>query len=323
MRRSLGGLLLLALLASTPLDAATRRFTGLGDRSSWTDPANWEGNTIPGPDDHAILSNGAGNLPIQVSGAEVSVGSVEVQQRLEVRNATLTVTRGIEVVAQTVVLDNAIVLGGITNRPGTFMGIRFEGDSSLVTEPIDGAAIELDGNVPPGTTLILRGAATGSLFWQSGKANFGTLRLAPNAGQPAEIHGGTTPEVPLVNEASGVIEVIPGFGESRLAAHLINRGTGSVANDAIGSVRWLFRSSIQGQFIRYRAMLEHLGPLSGRPELASIREATIHELIHLVEADGDLADGQPDFLVNDDPDDSCPAGSRSWARSRSSMPPST
>jgi hypothetical protein len=222
-------LLLLALLATSPLEAATRRFTGLGDRSSWTDPANWEGNVVPGPDDHALLLNGLGNRAIQVSGADVTVGSIEVRQRLEVRDATLTVAGGIEIAAQTIVLENAIVFGGITHRSGTFMGMRFEGDSSLVTEPIDVEAIDLEGNLPPDTTLILRGAPTGSLFWQTGKTNFGTIRFAPTTGQSAEINAGVTNEIPVINEASGTIEVLPGFGESRLAAHLINRGTIRVA----------------------------------------------------------------------------------------------
>ncbi len=229
MRRSLGGLLLLALLATSPLEAATRRFTGLGDQVSWTDPANWEGNVVPGPDDHALLSNGAGNHPIQLNGADVTVGSIEVRQKLEVRNATLTVAGGIVIAAQTVVLENAIVFGGMKNHPGNFMALRFEGDSSLVTEPIDAEAIDLEGNLPPGNTLVLRGAPTGSLFWQTGKTNFGTIRFAPTTGQPAEINAGTTPDLPLVNEASGVIEVLPGFGESRLGANLINRGTIRVA----------------------------------------------------------------------------------------------
>ncbi|MFM7102296.1 MAG: hypothetical protein ACKO3N_14105, partial [Verrucomicrobiota bacterium] len=66
--------------------------------------------------------------------------------------------------------------------------------------------------------------------------------------------------------------------------------------------RWLFQSSLQGQFIEYRADFEHTGPFSGRPEVASVREVSIHELIRLVRADGPQEDGRPDFLVNDVPD---------------------
>ena len=67
--------------------------------------------------------------------------------------------------------------------------------------------------------------------------------------------------------------------------------------------RWLFQSTLQGQFIEYSATFEHTGPFSGLPELASVRDVSIHEMIHLVQADRGLQDGKPDFLVNDVPDD--------------------
>lgn len=67
--------------------------------------------------------------------------------------------------------------------------------------------------------------------------------------------------------------------------------------------RWLFQSTLQGQFIEYSAAFEHTGPFSGRPELASVRDVSIHEMIHLVQADRGFADGKPDFLVNDVADD--------------------
>jgi hypothetical protein len=67
--------------------------------------------------------------------------------------------------------------------------------------------------------------------------------------------------------------------------------------------RWLFKSSLQGQFIEYSATFEHLGVFSEFPELASIQSVDIHELIHIVRATGDGDDGLPDFLVNDVQDD--------------------
>lgn len=63
--------------------------------------------------------------------------------------------------------------------------------------------------------------------------------------------------------------------------------------------RWLFKSSLQGQFIEYSATFEHLGVFSQFPELASIQSVDIHELIHIVRATGEGDDGLPDFLVND------------------------
>lgn len=208
-------------------EAATRRFTGQGDGSNWTDPANWEGGQLPGPDDDALIES----RPVRMAGADVTVGSITTSRELEIRDSILTVARRIEVVAQTVTLENAVIAGGIRQRPGTFFGLRFEGEPSLVTEPIESEVISLEGNNPAGVTLLLRGAPTGALFWQSGKTNFGTIRLAGTTGQPIEIHGGTTPDVPIVNEASGVIEVETGIGEPRIGANFINRGTIRVASD--------------------------------------------------------------------------------------------
>jgi hypothetical protein len=65
--------------------------------------------------------------------------------------------------------------------------------------------------------------------------------------------------------------------------------------------RWLFTSSLQGLFIDYSAKFEHIDSL-GNPRLSLIDAVSIHEMIHQVEAQGDLADGKPDFLVNDQPD---------------------
>jgi hypothetical protein len=65
--------------------------------------------------------------------------------------------------------------------------------------------------------------------------------------------------------------------------------------------RWLFTSSLQGLFIDYSAKFEHIDSL-GNPRLSLIDAVSIHEMIHQVEAQGALADGKPDFLVNDVPD---------------------
>jgi len=69
---------------------------------------------------------------------------------------------------------------------------------------------------------------------------------------------------------------------------------------AIG--RWYLKSTLQGLFLDYQATLEHDDRFGERG--ASVFEGVeIHELIHQVEALGPFADGKPDFLVNDEPDD--------------------
>ena len=68
--------------------------------------------------------------------------------------------------------------------------------------------------------------------------------------------------------------------------------------------RWLFTSTLQGLFLDYKATFEHLDSL-GKTNLSLIDDVSIHEMIHLVQAQSPFEDGRPDFLVNDaeDPDD--------------------
>ena len=76
---------------------------------------------------------------------------------------------------------------------------------------------------------------------------------------------------------------------------------GDIGPGQIGIARWLLTSTLQGLFINYSATFEHTDSL-GKTNLSLIDEVTIHEMNHLVYADGAFADGLPDFLVNDDPD---------------------
>jgi len=61
---------------------------------------------------------------------------------------------------------------------------------------------------------------------------------------------------------------------------------------------WDITSSLQGLFIDYKATFQHLDGF-GDERLSLIKDVQIHEMIHMVEAQGTLADGLPDFLVND------------------------
>jgi hypothetical protein len=73
---------------------------------------------------------------------------------------------------------------------------------------------------------------------------------------------------------------------------------GDIAPGGIGIGRWLLTSSLQGLFINYSATFEHVDPLNN-PRLSLIDGVEIHEMTHLVRADGAWDDGLPDFLVND------------------------
>ncbi len=76
---------------------------------------------------------------------------------------------------------------------------------------------------------------------------------------------------------------------------------GDIGPGKIGIGRWLLKSSLQGLFVDYQATLVH-DDRFGERGASVFAGVEIHEMIHQVEADRALADGLPDFLVNDVPD---------------------
>ncbi len=81
-----------------------------------------------------------------------------------------------------------------------------------------------------------------------------------------------------------------------LTADFGNVGPGQIV---IG--RWLFTSTLQGNFREYTASFAHQDEL-GDPRLSLIEAVTIHEMTRMVEVGAPFADGKPDFLVNDQGD---------------------
>lgn len=73
---------------------------------------------------------------------------------------------------------------------------------------------------------------------------------------------------------------------------------GDLAPGAIKIGEWWMISSLEGLFINYAATYQHIDPL-GNPRLSLIQGVEIHQMTHLVQAEGGWDDGQPDFLVND------------------------
>jgi Ca2+-binding RTX toxin-like protein len=73
---------------------------------------------------------------------------------------------------------------------------------------------------------------------------------------------------------------------------------GNIAPNQTVVADWLFKSSLQGKFIEYKADFKHVNDL-GNPELSLIKSTTIHELIRKVRVNHPTDDNLPDFLVND------------------------
>ena len=76
---------------------------------------------------------------------------------------------------------------------------------------------------------------------------------------------------------------------------------GQVDPGATRIAEWRFTSSLQGFFDDFKATLQHVDAL-GSPRLSTVKSVSIHEMTHLVRAEGELEDGRANFLVNDDGD---------------------
>jgi len=77
---------------------------------------------------------------------------------------------------------------------------------------------------------------------------------------------------------------------------------GDIGPDQTAVARWLLTSTLQGHFICYQAVFEHVDALDD-PRLSLVEAVDIFELNHTVLVDVPDDDGLPDFLVNDPPSD--------------------
>jgi hypothetical protein len=73
---------------------------------------------------------------------------------------------------------------------------------------------------------------------------------------------------------------------------------GDLVPGSITIGEWLFTSSLEGLFTGYSATFQDVDAL-GNSRLSPIQGVQIHEIAHIVEADGAWDDGKPDFLVID------------------------
>jgi hypothetical protein len=73
---------------------------------------------------------------------------------------------------------------------------------------------------------------------------------------------------------------------------------GDILPDSSKVGTWLMTSTLQGFFLDYSATFQSLDDL-GNKRLDLVTNVTIHRMIHLVQAQGTLDDGLPDFLVDD------------------------
>ena len=135
-------------------------WTGNGDGSSWSDPANWSGSTLPGPGNQVVIypaSKGA----IVFAGGNVAIQSLISADPLTLSGGTLTVSGTVEV-------DNTFKMAGGTLADATVMpgsggqGITFGDVSSTFDGVTTNANLDLS-QAFGGTLEVVHGLTLNSV----------------------------------------------------------------------------------------------------------------------------------------------------------------
>ncbi|MCH8477854.1 MAG: hypothetical protein LAT56_07915, partial [Wenzhouxiangella sp.] len=144
-------------LLAAPAVAADRTWTGLGETSHWSEPANWSDNAVPGPTDRAIFN--ATSTKDAVINSDFSIQAMTVEA-----GYTGSITQGTSALT--------LVNGVYSQAGGHFIGgsgpISFSSTFMLSGGPITASS---------GTTWF------GSSFNQSGgscESNGGTVAYVSN-----------------------------------------------------------------------------------------------------------------------------------------------
>ena len=154
---ALGALAAFTLLQSASVGAATVSWDGGGDGTSWSDPLNWSGDALPGPDDTAVLNVGA-EPAVVLTGPAVTVAVLDCREALTLAGDGLTVTGAATVRSQVLRLEGgSLSSGGLTVIDGAFeqAGGAVAGDVTLVR-----GRLALAAGTAAGVTFHLRGTGT-------------------------------------------------------------------------------------------------------------------------------------------------------------------
>jgi hypothetical protein len=113
----------------------------------------------------------------------------------------------------------------------------------------------------------------------------------------------TSAQPQIVDNQKGLLisfDIIGAQVGTQPAAPSLTVNFGDVLPAQIGIGIWYLTSTLEGEFISYSASFQNTDPL-GNTSVSDIDGVEIHQMTHMVRADGGWDDGLPDFLVNDIP----------------------
>ena len=214
-------------------------WTGGGDGTSWTDPANWSGGVVPGPGDDASIDV-PGDITVRITSGDQAVNSVNSTDTIAVTGGSLTVAAASQVAALDVAGPGSVTIGGTFTTGNVTLGdggptinvvaassgpatlvltgtVSFTGtDGTAVisaTAEANAGVVDLGGaartfNVNDGAAAVDLSIAAQIVNGSLVKTGGGTMTLAGNSGNTytgaTQVEGGTL----LLSKANGV--AVPG-----------------------------------------------------------------------------------------------------------------
>ena len=124
--------------------AQTKTWTGAGDGVSWTNKANWSGNTLPAETDTVGITSGSGTRVIIFADNDITVQSIQCSKSFVVSGGSLSLTAGSSAFSGAFTVTN----GGTLSIDGSGSSVTASSTTLLADAWLsasDGAAIHLPG----------------------------------------------------------------------------------------------------------------------------------------------------------------------------------
>jgi fibronectin-binding autotransporter adhesin len=238
------------MVLSPTARAADVTWTGASNQN-WSDGTNWDGGLTPLSGDNAILNDSNGAVTATLSGANLPVGSVELQGNATLNvsgAATLGVVGNILMGTAASPAQSTLSIDGSTVDAGSLTVGSAAGSSGLVdvsagsTLNVSGPALVGDSGtgtmtIGGGSQVIIGDGATSTLFVGSSTGGIGTLNIGDSIGA-GTLAAGT---VNLGNVSSSIVFDLEGTFNTTFApaisgsGYIVKDGTGTLALNAASS----------------------------------------------------------------------------------------
>jgi len=227
--------------------AANITWSGGGDGVSWTDPANWNSGTVPGPADNALFGENLNITIVQGSGTPTPVQGLWVFNNSSVTidlDLTISGLDPVRVFKSTI----SVGAGRTFNITGTNRGIIFWRQGGGVFNVEAGATVNITAPIGVGSQPGPLGVPTLPVLSNHGTMNFSTTVAAirPNNVRPIDVVNHVCGTMNLGNHPSGGSKI--NFGS---ASNFTNDGLITYGGNTTGVLISAPASATNNGFYKY------------------------------------------------------------------------